>query len=77
MTYNGFGLAEGGDFEIRMLKFTIIFNRIPNAQPCNSAPLLANPCWQLPFLLSLVYGVFQTFLSLNKKSVVIGFTLKS
>ncbi len=41
---NGFGLAEGGDFEIRMLKFTIMLNRISNVQPCNSAPLLANPC---------------------------------
>jgi len=42
--HNGFGLAEGGEFEMRMLKFTIMLNRIPNAQPCNSAPLLANPC---------------------------------
>ncbi len=44
MAGNGFGLAEGGEFEMRMLKFTIMLNRIPNAQPCNSAPLLANPC---------------------------------
>jgi len=44
---NGFGLAEGGDFVIRMLKFTIMLNRIPNVQPCNSAPLLANSCWWL------------------------------
>jgi hypothetical protein len=42
--YNGFGLAEGGEFEILMLKFTIMFNRIPNAQTYDSAPLLANPC---------------------------------
>jgi hypothetical protein len=41
---NGFGLAEGGEFEIRMLKFTIMLNRIPNAQIYDSAPLLANPC---------------------------------
>jgi hypothetical protein len=41
---NGFGLAEGGEFEILMLKFTIMFNRIPNAQTYDSAPLLANPC---------------------------------
>jgi len=32
MRYNGSGLAEGGDFEILMLKFTIMLNRIPNAQ---------------------------------------------
>jgi len=44
MTANVFGLAEGGEFEIRMFKFTIMLNRIPNAQTCNSAPLLANPC---------------------------------
>jgi hypothetical protein len=44
MTANGLGLAEGGDFEIRMFKFTIMFNRIPNVEACNSAPLLANPC---------------------------------
>jgi hypothetical protein len=36
---------EGDEFEIRMLKFTLFFNRIPNAQNCDSAPLLANPCW--------------------------------
>jgi len=44
MTANGFGLAEGGEFEIRMLKFTTMLNRIPNVEACNSAPLLANPC---------------------------------
>jgi hypothetical protein len=44
MRHNGFGLAEGGEFEILMLKFTIMFNRIPNAQTYDSAPLLANPC---------------------------------
>jgi len=41
---NGLGLGEGGGFEIRMLKFTIMLNRIPNAQTYDSAPLLANPC---------------------------------
>ena len=41
---DGFGLAEGGDFEILMFKFTIMLNRIPNDEVCNSAPLLANPC---------------------------------
>jgi hypothetical protein len=45
ITTNGFGLAEGGEFEIRMFKFTIMFNRIPNAQTYDSAPLLANPCY--------------------------------
>ncbi len=45
---NGFGLAEGGEFEIRMFKFTIMLNRIPNVEACNSAPLLANPCYK-PF----------------------------
>jgi len=50
MMPNGFGLAEGGEFEILMLKFTIMFNRIPNAQPCYSAPLLANPCYRQFFL---------------------------
>jgi len=39
---DGFGLAEGGEFEILMFKFTIMFNRIQNAQPCYSAPLLAS-----------------------------------
>jgi len=48
MRYNGFGLAEGWDFEILMLKFTIMLNRIPNAQIYDSAPLLANPCY-MPF----------------------------
>jgi len=38
------GLAEGGEFERLMLKFTIKLNRIPNVEACNSAPLLANPC---------------------------------
>jgi len=47
MATNGFGLAEGGEFEILMLKFTIMLNRIPNVEVCNSAPLLANPCWWL------------------------------
>jgi hypothetical protein len=39
------GLAEGGEFERLMLKFTIMFNRIPNAQTYDSAPLLANPSY--------------------------------
>jgi len=47
MTHNGFGLAEGGDFEIRKFKFTTMLNRIPNVEACNSAPLLANPCYLL------------------------------
>jgi hypothetical protein len=42
--YNGFGLAEGGEFEILMLKFTIMLNGIPNAQTCDFATLLRNPC---------------------------------
>jgi hypothetical protein len=29
---NGFGLAEGGGFERLKFKFTIMLNRIPNAQ---------------------------------------------
>jgi hypothetical protein len=33
MAYNVVGLAEGGDFEILLFKFTIMLNRIPNAQP--------------------------------------------
>jgi hypothetical protein len=41
---NGFGLAEGGEFEILMFKFTIMLNRIPNVEACTFAPLLANPC---------------------------------
>jgi len=41
---NVFGLAEGGEFERLMLKFTIMLNRIPNVEACNTAPLLANPC---------------------------------
>jgi hypothetical protein len=41
---NGFGLAEGGEFERLMLKFTIMLNRIPNVETCTFAPLLANPC---------------------------------
>jgi hypothetical protein len=45
MRYNGLGLAEGGEFEIRMLKFTIMLNRIPNVEDCTFAPLLANPCY--------------------------------
>ena len=44
MATNGFGLAEGGEFEILMLKFTIMLNRIPNVQIYDNAPLLANPC---------------------------------
>jgi len=47
MTDNGFGLAEGGDFEIRKFKFKTMLNRIPNVEACNSAPLLANPCYLL------------------------------
>lgn len=44
MMHNGFGFAEGGDFEILMLKFTLIHNRIPNVEVCPFVPLLANPC---------------------------------
>ena len=58
---NGFGLAEGGEFEILMLKFTIMFNRIPNAQPCNSAPLLANPCCALGFYFVLLNVQIMAF----------------
>ena len=52
--HNGFGLAEGGEFEILMLKFTIMLNRIPNVEACNSAPLLANPCCAFVFI---VYNI--------------------
>jgi hypothetical protein len=44
IAYNGFGLAEGGEFERIRLKFTIMLNRIPNVEACTFAPLLANPC---------------------------------
>jgi len=40
MAYNGFGLAEGGEFERLMFKFTIMLNRIPNVEACTFAPLL-------------------------------------
>jgi len=51
---NGFGLAEGGEFGIRMFKFTIMLNRIPNVEVCTFAPLLANPCWQKCFLIQIL-----------------------
>jgi hypothetical protein len=41
---NVLGLAEVGDFEAPMFKFTIMFIRIPNAQITTIAPILANPC---------------------------------
>lgn len=44
ITHNGFGLAEGGEFEILMFKFTIMLNRNDNVQFSTSAPLLASPC---------------------------------
>jgi hypothetical protein len=47
---NVFGLGEGGEFEIRMFKFMIVLNRIPNVQTYDSAPLLANPCYSQWFL---------------------------
>jgi hypothetical protein len=42
---NGLGLAEAGEFEILMFKFTMMFNRIPNVGAFTFAQLLANPCW--------------------------------
>jgi hypothetical protein len=41
---NGFGLAEGEEFEKLMLKFTIMPNRITNVEAWVYAPFLANPC---------------------------------
>ena len=57
---NGFGLAEGGEFEIRMLKFTIMFNRISNVEACTFAPLLANPCCAFGYF--ILISVSLTFI---------------
>ena len=76
---NGFGLAEGGEFEIPMLKFTIMFNRIPKAQTYYSAPLLANPCCRKFFYLLLfvtfviiLYKILIKCLYLNNSIVSLG-----
>lgn len=45
ITYNVFGLAEVGEFEVRMFKISTVFNRITNVQISTSAPILANPCY--------------------------------
>jgi hypothetical protein len=41
---NVLGLAEVGDLLALQLINVQKFNRIPNAQFCTSAPILANPC---------------------------------
>ena len=46
---DGFGLAEGGDFEILMFKFTIMLNRIPNAQTNDCGSLLGTHVMRSPF----------------------------
>jgi len=39
------GLAEAGELEVQMFNLAQIYNKIPNAQLCTSAPVLANPCY--------------------------------
>ena len=61
IAYNGLGLAEGGEFEILMPKFTIMFNRIPNVEACSFTPLLANPCCALGFYFVLLNVQIMAF----------------
>ncbi len=60
----GSRLAEGEEFEIRMFKFTIMFNRISNVEACTFAPLLANPCYAV-VLSSFVNSVSSFIHSLS------------
>jgi hypothetical protein len=55
MTANVLGLAEVGELEVQMFSFTLMPNRIPNAQFSTSAPILANPCYLLPFFRHSVF----------------------
>jgi len=44
MSYNVFGLCEGGEIEEQMFMLAQMFNRIPMLKFSTNAPLLQNPC---------------------------------